>query len=190
MGLLSGLFPSGFPIKILYTPLFSPIRATCPAHPILLDFITRTKLGEEYRSLSSSLCSFLLLVVAILIKYAAFFCFRTASQFKICIVPHPCHIERHSTLPSLLRATDITEQPDNVVQNCTLGCNQENPITYVHINHNYIWKETTNKSSKFTDKTRNRAPRAITMRSDSRPLRLTWRVSIVSTYTTSWVHRK
>jgi hypothetical protein len=36
-----------------------PKRATCPAHLILLDFITRTILGEEYRSLSSSLCSFL-----------------------------------------------------------------------------------------------------------------------------------
>ena len=37
----------------------SPIRATCPAHLILLDFTTRTKLGKEYRSLSSSLCNFL-----------------------------------------------------------------------------------------------------------------------------------
>jgi hypothetical protein len=36
-----------------------PIRATCPAHPILLDLITRTILGEEYGSLSASLCSFL-----------------------------------------------------------------------------------------------------------------------------------
>jgi len=36
----------------------SPTRATCPAHLIILDFITRTKLGEEYRSWSSSLCSF------------------------------------------------------------------------------------------------------------------------------------
>ena len=54
-----GLFPSGFPIKTLYTALLSPIRATCPTYLILLDFITRTILGEEYRSLSSSLCSFL-----------------------------------------------------------------------------------------------------------------------------------
>ena len=36
-----------------------PIRATCPAHLILLDFITRKVFGEQYRSLSSSLCSFL-----------------------------------------------------------------------------------------------------------------------------------
>ena len=35
------------------------IHATCPAHLILLDFITRTISDEEYRSLSSSLCNFL-----------------------------------------------------------------------------------------------------------------------------------
>jgi hypothetical protein len=33
-----------------------PIRATCSTHLILLDFITRTILGDEYRSLSSALC--------------------------------------------------------------------------------------------------------------------------------------
>jgi len=59
LGLPSGLFPSGFPTKTLYTPLSSPIHATCPAHLILLDFITRTKLGEQYKSFSSSLCSLL-----------------------------------------------------------------------------------------------------------------------------------
>ena len=59
LGLPSGLFPSDYPTKTLYTPLSSPIRATCPAHLILLDFITRTILGEEYKSFSSSLCSLL-----------------------------------------------------------------------------------------------------------------------------------
>ena len=36
-----------------------PIRATCPAHLIIFDFITRRVYGEQYRSLSSFLCSFL-----------------------------------------------------------------------------------------------------------------------------------
>jgi len=57
LGLPSGIFPSGFPTKAPYVPLLSPIRVTCPAHLIILDFITRTILGEEYRSLSCSLFS-------------------------------------------------------------------------------------------------------------------------------------
>jgi hypothetical protein len=44
------------PCISLASPL--PIHASCPVHLIFLDFITQTMLGEEYRSLSSLLCSF------------------------------------------------------------------------------------------------------------------------------------
>ena len=48
LGIPSGLLPLGFPTKTLYTPLLSTIGATCPAHLILLGFITETMFGEEY----------------------------------------------------------------------------------------------------------------------------------------------
>ena len=52
---LSSRFPHQNPVYA------SPLPHTCymPAHLILLDFITWTTMGEQYRSLSSSLCSFL-----------------------------------------------------------------------------------------------------------------------------------
>ena len=48
-----------FPHQDPVHPLSSPIHSTCPTHLILLDFITRTILGEEYKSFSSSLCNLL-----------------------------------------------------------------------------------------------------------------------------------
>jgi len=50
---LSPRFPHQNPVYII----LSPIHATCPAYLILLDSISRAILGEEYRSLSSSLYS-------------------------------------------------------------------------------------------------------------------------------------
>jgi hypothetical protein len=56
LGLPNGFLPLEFPTKFLYT---TP-RATCRPQPfILIAFITRTILVEEFRPLSSSLCSFL-----------------------------------------------------------------------------------------------------------------------------------
>ena len=48
-----------FPHQDPLHPLSTPIRATYPTHLILLDFIIRTILGEEYRSFSSWLCNLL-----------------------------------------------------------------------------------------------------------------------------------
>ena len=70
LGLPSGLFLSGSPTETLYTPLSSPIHATCSAHLILLNFITCTILGEEYKSFSSSLCSLLHYLVPSRSKYS------------------------------------------------------------------------------------------------------------------------
>jgi len=47
-----------FPHQTQYAPLLSPICTACPAHPILLGLVTWIIFGEEYRSLSSSFCSF------------------------------------------------------------------------------------------------------------------------------------
>jgi len=46
----SGLLPSDSLTKTLYVILLSPIRATCPTHPILLDLINRITFAEQYRS--------------------------------------------------------------------------------------------------------------------------------------------
>ena len=43
----------------VYASPLLPLPATCPAHIILLDLVTQIIMGEKYRPLSSSSCSFL-----------------------------------------------------------------------------------------------------------------------------------
>jgi len=50
----SGSFHSGFPSKILYALLISPMLVTSPVHFIILDFITVPIIGEGYKLWSSS----------------------------------------------------------------------------------------------------------------------------------------
>jgi hypothetical protein len=54
----SGLFSSGSSTNNIYELLFSPMRATCPIHLILLGLIILIILGKEYKSWNFSLCSF------------------------------------------------------------------------------------------------------------------------------------
>jgi hypothetical protein len=53
------LLSSGLLAKTLYTSLLSPYARYMPAHLILLDFITRKIVGEQYRSRNSTVCSIL-----------------------------------------------------------------------------------------------------------------------------------
>jgi hypothetical protein len=54
----SGPFPWGFSIKMLYVSLFSPTRVTCPAHLILLDFITPLIFDAQHKLQSCSICRY------------------------------------------------------------------------------------------------------------------------------------
>jgi hypothetical protein len=49
LGLPSGLFPPGFPTKILYALFFVLMRVACPSHLIVRDVIILNIYGEEYK---------------------------------------------------------------------------------------------------------------------------------------------
>jgi hypothetical protein len=59
LGLPIRLFPSGFPTKMFYTFIVSPMRATCHASLNLHCLIALTIFDEAYNLRSSSLCSLL-----------------------------------------------------------------------------------------------------------------------------------
>jgi hypothetical protein len=98
LGLPSGLFPSGFLTKTMYTRLSSPpIRSTCLTHLILLDIITRTILGEQYRSLCCSLCSFLHSLHILNIPMSLIYCLRPkllfiSTSFWTSLIPITCQV--------------------------------------------------------------------------------------------------
>jgi hypothetical protein len=49
LGLLCGLFPSGFPTEILYAFFIFSVRATYPSYLTILDFIALIIFVEAYK---------------------------------------------------------------------------------------------------------------------------------------------
>jgi hypothetical protein len=73
------------------------ILATWPSYTILINLITRKSLGEEYRSLSSSLCSFLHLV-PIRPKYSPQHpTLKHPQPMFLCLCERPCFTLIHNS---------------------------------------------------------------------------------------------
>jgi len=122
LGLPSGLFPSGFPTKTLYMPLLSPIRSTCHTHLILLDCIIWTILGEQYRSFSSSLCSFL--------------------HSRYLVPPRPKYSPQHPILrhlqPAFFPQREWPNFQNSNNNNIPLCCKYQDNKIILSIKHNFI----------------------------------------------------
>jgi hypothetical protein len=80
LGLSSCHFPAGSATTTLYKPLPAPIRVTCPAL-LIFDLLPRIIFSEQYRSLSSSLCSFLQTVPRFTVTVTSFYSTTTVRPF-------------------------------------------------------------------------------------------------------------
>jgi hypothetical protein len=81
LGLPTGLFSSGFLIKILYACLITPIRATCPAHLFFLNLVKSTNYGAPHYAIFSSLLTLHPSCVQI---FSSAPCSKTSS---VCVLP-------------------------------------------------------------------------------------------------------
>ena len=98
------------------TPLSSPIRAACPAHLILLHFITRTILGEEHKSFAE--CWIILEVSCLwetsnFIQYICIYCIAlTMGQYHTIMCQHAVIYDRIiSVLPQKAQTAQAFKKP-------------------------------------------------------------------------------
>jgi len=82
---------------------------SCPAHLILLDLITRIKYGEQYKSWSFSLCSFLQSLITSYFSTPHFYPITLLSNTHICSshtvtyqIPYPCKTTGKITVMCIL----------------------------------------------------------------------------------------
>jgi hypothetical protein len=90
-----------------------PIRATCPAHFILLYLIIPIILGEQYKSWNSSLCSFLHQPTSWSSQWHL--SFWISHQYPICIpiLPQSCYMPCPSH-PPCMRSLSVVTAKDSL----------------------------------------------------------------------------
>jgi hypothetical protein len=106
LGLSSGLFSPDFPTKILYVLRLYSIRATCPEHLILNDFISRMIFGGKYKARS--------------------FCYLVSPLSCHFIPFRPKCLPQHSTpsayVPSSMWDTRLYSHAKKTGKNCSSVC--------------------------------------------------------------------